>query len=219
MVRKGFCDILHNNSFGTSLVQYQRRGSPDLKQLSSMQVTLPLLTTLCDYEGRFENPRKAPLPQGPKLNSLQLLSSTAPSESATSSLINPISNLPDGYQLVSVVLTVAGKPATEFGDLSKVSIFSLPKFDLEKEIKMLQCLWSKRWPHLSSVSVLCRRSRLPEDLCRYVINEKESSFFETDSESEKEESNWGRYYLGRSRLIVVNNPESDVLVVTAHFHQ
>lgn len=65
ILRRGYYDILPEK---VGLLQLRRRGYSDSKQFLPLQISVPPTSTLCDIEGRFENPRKAPLPQGLKYN-------------------------------------------------------------------------------------------------------------------------------------------------------
>ena len=77
MLRRGY-DILPEK---VGFLQLRRRGYSESKQFLPLQISVPPTSTLCDIEGRFENPRKAPLPQGLKYNTMQ----TAIPQSSTSS--------------------------------------------------------------------------------------------------------------------------------------
>ena len=78
ILRRGYRDILPEK---VGLLQVRRRGYSDSKQFLPLQISVPPASTLCDIEGRFENPRKAPLPQGLKYNTMQ----TAVPQNSTSS--------------------------------------------------------------------------------------------------------------------------------------
>lgn len=76
---------------------------------------------------------------------------------------------------------------TDFSDLTKASIFSLPRFDPDKEMRMLQSLWSKRvtfgvTPLIHRASGQVRPSSQGIDKAP-----QERSFFESDSDDEDEE--------------------------------
>jgi len=86
------------------------------------------------------------------------------------------------------VLIVVEHRTPEFNNLSQVSVFALPKFDPEKEMRMLQNLWSKRCSIGDPQPLICRASRPSQE----VVEDRddptpEKSFFETDSDSEDEE--------------------------------
>ena len=78
MLRRGYNDVFPEK---VGLLQVRRRGYSDSKQFFPLQISVPPTSTLCDIEGRFENPRKAPLPQGLKYNTTQ----TSVPQSTTSS--------------------------------------------------------------------------------------------------------------------------------------
>jgi hypothetical protein len=78
MSRRGYYDGLPEK---IGLLQFRRRGYSDSKQYFPLQISVPPTSPLCDIEGRFENPRKAPLPQGLKYNTTQ----SAVPQSSTSS--------------------------------------------------------------------------------------------------------------------------------------
>jgi hypothetical protein len=66
IMRRGYQDFFLPEKFG--LLQFRRRGYSDSRQFLPLRISIPPTSTLCDIEGRFENPRKAPLPQGLKYN-------------------------------------------------------------------------------------------------------------------------------------------------------
>jgi len=70
MLRRGYQDILPDNAAKTGLLQTRRRGYSESRQFFPLQIQIPPTTTLCDLEGRFENPRKAPLPGGLQYNTV-----------------------------------------------------------------------------------------------------------------------------------------------------
>lgn len=71
-------------------------------------------------------------------------------------------------------------------DLTKASIFSLPRFDPEKEMRMLQNLWSKRGSLVESPLIL-RSSRQLQSPSRGTDKSQERSFFESDTDDEDED--------------------------------
>ena len=78
-------------------------------------------------------------------------------------------------------------PTPEFNDLAQASIFALPKFDPEKEMRTLQNLWIKRGSTDDPPPLICRPQRpsqddFPDDPAQ------ERSFFESDSDSDEEAS-------------------------------
>ena len=70
MLRRGYQDILYDNATKTGLLQTRRRGYSESRQFFPLQIRIPTTATLCDLEGRFENPRKAPLPGGLQYNTV-----------------------------------------------------------------------------------------------------------------------------------------------------
>jgi hypothetical protein len=94
------------------------------------------------------------------------------------------------------VLLIIGE--TEFSDLSQVSIFSLPRFDPEREMRTLQNLWSKRNSNTESLCPVMLRSESPQDISGQSSDSSfEKSFFESDSDSDDEDVNSKRlvYFL------------------------
>jgi hypothetical protein len=156
MLRRGYQDVLPG---------YFNNSLPDL-QSYPLQINFTSTSTLCDITDRFENPRKAPLPHGLRYNTQN---SNCPANPAN------LSGRPCRF-LLTIDLRV-----TEFNDLSQASIFCLPRFNPERELKTLQNLWSRRCslgpppPHL-----------LPSSKSPILAEPTERSFFESDSESEEE---------------------------------
>jgi hypothetical protein len=155
MLRRGYQDVFPSNL---------NNGFPDLHSYP-LQLNIPSTSTLCDITDRFENPRKAPLPQGLKYNTQN-----------TNCLATP-ANITGRSNRSILIIDLR---VTEFNNLSQASIFCLPRFNPEKELKTLQNLWSKRCslepqPHLLPSS----RSPIPAEPI-------ERSFFESDSDSEDE---------------------------------
>jgi hypothetical protein len=75
---------------------------------------------------------------------------------------------------------------TEFSDLSQVSIFALPRFDPEKEMRTLQNLWSKR--NSGSGVPLIFRTEPQEPITEQLSDTSiERSYFESDSDSDEDE--------------------------------
>jgi hypothetical protein len=72
MLRRGYHDILVDNYGNVTLLQARRKAYVESTQFFPLHVTVPTITTLCEIEGRFENPRKAPIPQGLKYSSIQI---------------------------------------------------------------------------------------------------------------------------------------------------
>ena len=161
------------------LLQTRRRYS-DSKRFWPLKIQVPPRSNLFELEGRFENPRKAPKPQGLKYNTILTPNSPAPN---LSNLDSP----PFGAPLLSTFSLIPVEPRQgEFSNLSEASIFALPKFDPEKEMRILQNLWSKRCSP-SNQPLICRSlypaaSQISDD------SPRARSFFESDSESDEEEA-------------------------------
>ena len=68
VLRRGYHNVFPEK---VGLLQVRRRGYSDSRQFLPLQISVPPTSSLCDIEGRFENPRKAPLPQGLKYNTMQ----------------------------------------------------------------------------------------------------------------------------------------------------
>ena len=147
-----------------------------------MQITIPPPTTLVELAGRFENPRKAPIPQGPRFSS---------------------TNAKDDTQLSALLeMTPSGglsATATEFSNLTNASVFALPKFNPEKEMRILQNLWTKRSLEIGDSPPLIHRSsftasstNIPEEPGVPEVN-VERSYFESDTETEDENDSMKRY--------------------------
>jgi hypothetical protein len=177
MSRRGYPDLPdYSDNFG--VIQARRRGYSDSKQALPLHIKIPPTTSLCELNGRFENPRKAPLPQGLKYNTLQ---------NGDSPQFDNVCSPTMGSRSLGIPLTMDNTDLhSEFSDLSQVSIFSLPRFDPEKEIRTLQNLWSKR--NSTSICPFIFRPESPED----TIDQKsdssiERSFFESDSDTDDEE--------------------------------
>jgi hypothetical protein len=107
------------------------------------------------------------------------------------------------YHPPSSVLIVADLPQSpEFNDCSQASIFALPKFNPEKEMKMLQNLWTKRCSSGEDPPpLICRSTRPSEDISDVADPSPERSFFESDSDTEDEEAYSKRYI---SSLLTTN---------------
>lgn len=78
----------------------------------------------------------------------------------------------------------------EVKNIAQASIFSLPKFDPEREMRKLQSLWTQRGALI--LSPLFRRSTSPrkqmvEPPTLNLSGRREVSFFEEDSEIEDED--------------------------------
>lgn len=71
MLRRGYHDLPTDYATRVIGIQARRRGLSDSKQFAPLQINVPPVSTLCELEGRFENPRKAPQPQGIKFNAIQ----------------------------------------------------------------------------------------------------------------------------------------------------
>jgi hypothetical protein len=69
LTRRGYPDIQGCND-NIGIIQARRRGYSDSKQILPLHIKVPPTTSLCELDGRFENPRKAPLPQGLKYNTV-----------------------------------------------------------------------------------------------------------------------------------------------------
>ena len=187
MLRRGYLDILPDSSVKPTLLQLRRRGySVDSKQFLPLRIHIPPTTTLCDLDGRFENPRPAPLPQGLKYNTIQNPPIPPP---PTQFFPEPITPPPFGTSH-----TDSANYGVEFHNLSQVSVFALPKFDPEKEMKTLQNLWSKRCSK-DPPPLICRSPFPPQDIQDLHSTNEERSFFESDSDSEDEEVNPRRFAL------------------------
>jgi chorismate mutase len=77
---------------------------------------------------------------------------------------------------------------TEFTDLSQASIFSLPRFDPERELRMLQNLWLKRRAN-DPPPLVIRSTEITEEVDDHVSDTStERSFFESDSDEDDEET-------------------------------
>jgi hypothetical protein len=68
MSRRGYPDLPDKDNVGA--IQARRRGYSDSKQILPLHIKVPPTTSLCELDGRFENPRKAPLPRGLKYNTV-----------------------------------------------------------------------------------------------------------------------------------------------------
>jgi Fe-S-cluster containining protein len=102
----------------------------------------------------------------------------------------------------------------EFNNLSQVSIFALPKFDPEKEMRMLQNLWSKRCSIGDPQPLICRTTH---EIVDDGDDPQERSFFETDSDSEDEEVGARKSISHVMGLIAGNRGSWDEGTVVAHF--
>ena len=76
----------------------------------------------------------------------------------------------------------------DFNDLTKASVFSLPRFDPEKEMRMLQNLWSKRGS-LAVPPLIYRSSRHLQSPSSQRSDHvhQERSFFESDTDTDDED--------------------------------
>ena len=166
-------DSMLRRGYQVVFPDYFNNGLPDL-QSYPLQINVTSASTLFDITDRFENPRKAPLPHGLKYNTQN---SNCPATPAN------ITGRP--YRSVLMI----DMRVTEFNDLSQASIFCLPRFNPEKELKTLQNLWSRRGslgppPHL-----------LPSSKSPILAEPTERSFFESDSDSEEDSKkrycSWG----------------------------
>ena len=186
MSRRGYHDL--PTDYATRVgIQARRRGFSDSKQYAPLQINVPPVSTLCELEGRFENPRKAPLPQGIKFSATQNgIASPMPISSSTT---NTPGIIPQFF-FVADTISVARTP--EVKNIAQASIFSLPKFDPEREMRKLQSLWTRRGALI--LSPLFRRSTSPRQqmLGPSMLNlsggRREVSFFEEDSETEDEDA-------------------------------
>ena len=163
MFRRGNHDLPAEYIQQVGVIQARRKAYTDPKQFFPLQINVPQDSSLSDITNCFENPRKAPLPQGPKYNCQNFNSSVTP----------------DFIGIIYSSRLTIDLRITEFSDLSQASIFSLPKFDPEQELKTLQSLWSKRSCLESRNLLTCSRSPI-------VDEQPEQSFFENDSEDEDE---------------------------------
>jgi len=109
-----------------------------------------------------------------------------------------------------------GMQSPELNNLSQASIFALPKFDAEKEMRMLQNLWTKRCSVGDSPPLICRSPQPSQDFTE-IIDSSERSFFENDSDSEDDEVSNKRYVPQSTRIIVVNHGNVDEEVAVDHF--
>ena len=83
----------------------------------------------------------------------------------------------------------AADVTTDFNDLTKASVFSLPRFDPQKEMQKLQNLWSKRGT-LGAPPPLINRSSLQIKSPSPRVPDKapqERSFFESDTDTDDED--------------------------------
>ncbi len=209
MLRRGYHDVLPEKP---GLLQVRRRGYSESKQFLPLQISVPPISTLCEIEGRFENPRKAPLPQGLKYNTMQTV---APQHSNSSS---DCPSTPSTIGMTHLVnANVVADRTPEFSDYSQASIFALPKFDPEKEMKMLQNLWKNRCSNGDPPPLICR-SPQPSPESREVPDPtQDRSFFESDSDCEDEEVSAKRFVTFFTALLMVVNPGNfDVEVVVVH---
>jgi hypothetical protein len=181
MLRRGYHDVLPER---VGLLQVRRRGYSDSRQFFPLKISVPPTSTLCDIEGRFENPRKAPLPQGLKYNTTQTSIPPQPSSDTPPGTI--------GTFLSTLWLTIIDIRSPELNNLSQASVFALPKFDAEKEMRMLQNLWTKRCSIGDPPPLICRSPQLSQDITE-IVDSSERSFFESDSDSEDEEVSNKRY--------------------------
>jgi hypothetical protein len=163
MFRRGNQDLPAEYIQQVGVIQARRKAYPDPKLFFPLQINVPQDSSLSDITNCFENPRKAPLPQGPKYNCQNFNSSVTP----------------DFIGIIYCSRLTIDLRITEFSDLSQASIFSLPKFNPEQELKKLQSLWSKRSCLESQNLLTCSRSPI-------VDEQPEQSFFENDSEDENE---------------------------------
>jgi Fe-S-cluster containining protein len=112
------------------------------------------------------------------------------------------------------VLIAVEHRTPEFNNLSQVSIFALPKFDPEKEMRMLQNLWSKRCSIGDPQPLICRTT---QEIVDDGDDPQERSFFETDSDSEDEEVAARKFISHVMGLIVGDRGSWDEGTVVAHF--
>jgi len=78
-VSAGFPPDSENNVMG--IQARRRRGTSKSKQVAPLQISVPPVAALYEVEGRFENPRKAPQPQGVAFNARQPGTGTPPATS------------------------------------------------------------------------------------------------------------------------------------------
>jgi hypothetical protein len=173
MLRRGYPDIPeHISKIG--MIQARRKGYADSTRFYPLQITVPPYSVLCDVQGRFENPRPAPIPQGLKYNTTANSPSTSQQDNAGLGIISLIR----GSDVVDL--------NAEVNDLTKASIFSLPRFDPEKEMRMLQNLWSKRGSLVVPPLILCSPRHLQSPSLA-TGSCQERSFFESDSDDDEDE--------------------------------
>jgi hypothetical protein len=163
MFRRGNQDLPADYIQQVGVIQARRKAYPDPKQFFPLQINVPQDPSLSDITNCFENPRKAPLPRGPKYNCRSSNLSLTPDITGTTY-----------WSRLTIDMRI-----TEFSDLTQASVFSLPKFDPEQELRKLQSLWSKR-------SCLEARNFLTSSRSPIFDKLQEQSFFENDSEDEDE---------------------------------
>lgn len=182
---------LNSTSKGGSL-QARRRGCSDPRQLLSVKTQShpPVPNVVLDT--RFENPRKAPVPQGLRFNPRRTLQISPFSSGSSTAVYSDESDAPSTpatvirSSLLRIWINQVELTSPDLKDIAKVSVFRLPVFDPEKEMAKLRMLWKKKWPEesLSPPLMLPIRPR-SDGLLRTRL--PEPSFFESDSESEDEE--------------------------------
>ena len=209
MLRRGYYDVLPEK---VGLLQLRRRGYSDSKQFLPLQIRVPPTSTLCDIEGRFENPRRAPLPQGLKYNTMQTVAPQHPN--STSDCLSTPSIFGMSH-LVDANLVEERTP--EFSDYLQASIFARPKFNPETEMKKLQNLWKKRCSNGDPPPLICRSPQQSPESLQTPDPTQDRSFFESDSDSEDEEVSAKRFVDFLPTLLIVVNPGNvDVKVVVVH---
>ena len=185
LVKRGYNNVLPVDPIQKGgLLQFRRRGLSDSTQFYPLQITIPPPTTLFDLAGRFENPRKAPVPEGLRYSSVKSPPLNEPQLSAVLKVSTP-----------TTALSATG---TEFRNLTNASIFALPKFNLDKEMRLLQNLWTKRSleigdspPFIYPTSPLIDVSDLKE--LQVAGSNFERSYFESDTETDDENDASKRY--------------------------
>jgi len=187
LVKIGYNDVLSTDpTLKGGLLQFRRKGLSDSKQFYPLQITIPPPTTLFDFAGRFENPRKAPVPQGPRFSDVNNQRTNDPQQ--LSALLE-----------ASTPATALSATATEFSNLTNASVFALPKFNPDKEMRILQNLWTKRSLEIGDSPPLIHRSSFaspsthsPDESIAPQVN-VERSYFESDTETDDDNDTMKRY--------------------------
>jgi hypothetical protein len=176
MLRRGYAGFSSDYANKVVGIQARRRGLSDSKQFAPLQISVPPVASLYEFEGRFENPRIAPQPQGLAFNARQGTATPPPKAPSLATTPGTFS----GYgNNVGTAKTV------EVKNISQASVFSLPKFDPEREMRKLQNLWTRRGSILLSPILRRSPSPRPRAFGSFESEERrEVSFFEDDSESD-----------------------------------